>query len=127
VNRRIYIGRQGELLAASILESYDIRTCHVDIARDDLWAKAPSNKFFSVQVKTASYPSINSAHHTIAKYNFSLHKNQNYTGVFLFVALDLKLILGRSGTTVSTKTIKLNPIEFTKQAQDQTIREAFEL
>jgi hypothetical protein len=127
VNRNIHIGRQGELLAASILEGYDIRTCHVDIARDDLWAKAPSNKFFSVQVKTASHPILNTARHTVAKYNFCMHNNQNYTGVFLFLALDLQILLGRKGTTVSTKSFKLNPSEFTKQAQDQTIREAFEL
>ena len=127
MNRNIYIGRQGELLAASILESYDIRTCHVDITRDDLWVKTPSNKFFSVQVKSSSYPLLQSSHHKIKRYNFALHTMQDFTGIFIFVALDIKMILARLGTTVSTKTLKMKPSEFTKQAQDKTIREAFEL
>jgi len=127
VNRNIYIGRQGELFAASVLESYDIRTSHVDIKSDDLWVKTPSDQFFAVQVKTASYPLLHSAHHTIKKYNFALHSMQNYTGVFIFVALDINMILAREGTTVSTKTLKVKPSDFTQQAQDQTVREVFQL
>lgn len=127
MNRNVHIGRQGELFAASVLESYDIRTNHVDIERDDLWAKTPTNQFFAIQVKTASYPLLHSAHHTIKKYNFALHSMQNYTGVFIFVALDINMILAREGTTVSTKTLKLKPSDFTQQAQDQTVREVFQL
>jgi hypothetical protein len=52
---------------------------------------------------------------------------QNYTGVFIFVALDINMILAREGTTVSTKTLKVKPSDFTQQAQDQTVREVFQL
>lgn len=127
MNRNIHIGRQGELLAASILESYDIRTRHVDIERDDLWAKTPSNKFFSVQVKASSAPLLHSSHHKVKRYNFALHSMQNFAGIFIFVALDIKMILARTGTTVSTKTLKINPSDFTQQAQDKTVSEAFQL
>lgn len=127
MNRNIHIGRQGELFAASVLESYDIRTHHVDIERDDLWAKTPSNKFFSVQVKSASFALLHSSHHTLKRYSFALHEAQNFTGIFIFVALDIKMILARLGTTVNTKTLKIKPSDFTKQAQDQTVSEAFQL
>ena len=115
------------MLAASILEGYGVYTTHVDLPEDDLWVKTPHDKFFKVQVKSSSRPSIQSSHHTIAKYCYSLHSMRNYLGVILLVAIDAKLMIARLGTTVKTKTVKLKPSDFNQQSQDRSIREVFEL
>lgn len=127
MNNNRQTGRIGELLAASTLEQYNIRTSHVDIEGDDLWVKTPADRFFKVQVKSASAPILTSGHHTQAKYSFGLHKVRNYEGVVILVALDKRLCLARLGTTVKAKTIKLKQEEFTIQAQDKSICEAFQL
>ena len=123
----IQIGRQGEMLAASILEGYGVYTTHVDLPEDDLWVKTPHDKFFKVQVKSSSRPILHSSHHTLPKYSFALHSMKGYTGIVMYVAIDVKMMIARLGTTVKTKTVKLKPSDFTQQSQDRSIREVFEL
>lgn len=121
------VGRQGELLAASILEAHGIRTCHVDIEGDDLWAKTPSDVFFRVQVKSASCAILQSPHHTIPKYNFTVRGNIGYTGLFMLVALDVRFAIIRLGTTVTGPSIKVKKEHFTEMAEKLSITEAFKL
>ena len=123
----IQIGRQGEMLAASILEGYGVYTTHVDLPEDDLWVKTPHDKFFKVQVKSSSRPILHSSHHTLPKYSFALHSMKGYTGIVMYVALDLKLALAVLGTTIKSSTLKMKPSEFSKQAQDQSVRKVFKL
>ena len=127
MNNNFEKGRIGELFAQSVLESYSIRTSHVDIVGDDLWAKTPADVFVKVQVKSASKPILNSAHHTIEKYSFALHNMRNYNGAVLLVALDKQLLLARWGLTIVSKTLKIAPASFTKQAQDESVAECFNL
>ena len=127
MNNNIEKGRIGELFAQSVLEGYGIRTSHVDIMGDDLWAKTPADVFVKVQVKSASKPTLNSGHHTIRKYGFALHNLRKYDGAVLLVALDRKLLLARWGLEIVTKTLKLAPASFTKQAQDESVAECSNL
>jgi len=115
------------MLAASILEGYGVYTTHVDLPEDDLWVKTPHDKFFKVQVKSSSRPILHSSHHTLPKYSFALHSMKGYTGIVMYVAIDVKMMIARLGTTVKTKTVKLKPSDFTQQSQDRSIREVFEL
>lgn len=127
MNNNIEKGRIGELFAQSVLESYGIRTSHVDITGDDLWAKTPEDVFIKVQVKSASKPLLHSSHHTLKKYNFALHNMQKYDGAVLLVALDKQLLLARWGLKIVTKTLKITPASFTKQAQDESVKKCFNL
>lgn len=127
MNNNIEKGRIGELFAQSVLESYGIRTSHVDIMGDDLWAKTPADVFVKVQVKSSSRPILHSAHHTMKKYSFALHRMRKYDGAVLLVALDKQLLLARWGLEIVTKTIKITPASFTKQAQDESVAECFNL
>jgi hypothetical protein len=52
---------------------------------------------------------------------------KGYTGIVMYVAIDVKMMIARLGTTVKTKTVKLKPSDFTQQSQDRSIREVFEL
>ena len=122
----IFRGRAGEFYASYVLESSGLRTTHVDLPSDDLWCVNPSGKMFRVQVKTAAHSLFHSAGHKTAKYNYKIAPNLfEYDGVFIFVAQDIQRLLCRNGTNIRVQSIKIAGDEFTKEAQELSIKEAF--
>ena len=122
----IFRGRAGEFYAAYVLESSGLRTTHVDLPSDDLWCVNPLGKMFRVQVKTAAHALLHSKWHTTPKYNFKISQNLfDYDGVFIFVAQDIKRLLCRNGTNIRVQSIKIAEGNFTQEAQDLSIKEAF--
>lgn len=118
-------GRAGEFLACSILENHGIKSNHVDLDGDDLWAKCPRNFFYPIQVKTATRPLINARHHKIAKYSFSFKNNMNYVGIFVLCALDKRKIICMKWDDIAATTLKIHPDRFTSEAEVQSIKDVF--
>ena len=111
-------GRMGEFLASYILETHGIEVHHVDRAGADLWCKA-NNKLFTVQVKAATAPMKSNTHTSMAYYNY-MAKNRS-ADYFCFVALDLRLLLLRPTSALTSSTVRIAPGKFTEAAQDRSI------
>tara|TARA_B100001287_G_scaffold66129_1_gene54016 strand:- start:2652 stop:3047 length:396 start_codon:yes stop_codon:yes gene_type:complete len=127
-DQNIYIGRAGEFLASYILESYGLRTTHVDLPHDDLWCDTPSGMLVRVQVKSCSKATQHGKQRRPLRYCYQFGPNRNtYDGVYLLVALDKKLCLAFKRDDTIGRTLKINPDRFTQEAQTETIRKAFML
>lgn len=117
-------GRQGEFLAAAVLERYGVECHHVDRKGADLWCKHPySGRLFTVEVKTASKPVQYGGDRRKPRYEYHTARVEPF-GVLCLVALDLGLIMPRvlAGDTVHRK-IRVRPEDFTEDAQTKAIEE----
>ena len=124
---QITIGRAGEFLAAYYLESYGLRTTHVDLPGDDLWCDGP-NGLVRVQVKSSTKPIKHGKDRRPLRYCYQFGPKRNfYDGVYILVALDKKLCLAFRRDDTIGRTLKINPDRFTQTAQTETIRKAFML
>lgn len=111
-------GRQGEFLAAYILETHGVEVHHVDREGADLWCKI-GDTIKTIQVKSASQPTKSNSHTSVGYYNYLTRKlNADY---FAFVALDRQLILVKPTKTITTKSTRFAPSEFNEVNQRKTI------
>lgn len=112
------IGRQGEFLAAYILETHGVEVHHVDRAGADLWCRTP-NKIVTVQVKTTTQPKP-SNERSNPYYTFSTpHADANF---YAFVALDRELLIIKPNNPETTKTTTRFAVhEFNPTNQRRTI------
>lgn len=118
-----HIGRQGEFLAAFILEKHGIECHHVDRDGADLWCKAPgSGALFTVQVKTCSAPRLSNARAKNPKYTYHTQTCLDFE-VMCFVAMDKQLLLLVPRSEIIRKTTRFDVSEFTEEAQRRTIEE----
>jgi len=113
------VARAGEFFAGYILEERGIRTTHVDVSSDDLWVKTPSGRLLTLQVKASTSPQTDKRH-TSPRYAFIQHSVLSTANVFVFVALDLKLLLV---TDSMKKTRKFPARAFTPEAMEESIAE----
>jgi hypothetical protein len=111
-------GRQGEFLAAYILETHGIEVHHVDRAGADLWCKV-NGKLITLQVKAASTPRTSKK--TAVPYYIYFTKNPD-ADYFCFVALDIQMILIRPTADVTASTTRIAPADFNEFAQIDTIK-----
>ena len=113
-------GRQGEFLAAYILETYGVEVHHVDRSGSDLWCRV-NDAIITVQVKAASMAKRGSGRSTVPYYTY-LTKNKD-AHYFCFVALDLELIILRPTDQVTASTTRVAPADFNEADQRRTIEE----
>lgn len=110
-------GRQGEFLAAYILETHGIEVHHVDRAGADLWCKV-NGKLVTLQVKAASMPRTTKKSAVPYYIYFTKNPDADY---FCFVALDIQMILIRPTAAVAASTTRIAPEDFNAFAQIDTI------
>lgn len=120
LTNRHEIGRQGEFLAAYILESNGIECHHVDRDGADLWCKVRGT-IVTIEVKSASRPTMQSKDVITPTYNFNIRKQK--ATWFCFVALDRQLLILKSGAETKTSTVRFKTFEFNEQNQRRTIEE----
>jgi len=124
----IHRGRASEFLAIHILETHDIRAVHVDMDGDDLWVKNPKEQLYRCQVKSCAKPTpVSYDRPRQPRYQYQLKNSQEYEGVFLLVAADIKLIIARTWDDIACKVLKLNPNVFTEAKQTSSIKGNFNL
>jgi hypothetical protein len=112
------IGRQGEFLAAYILETHGVEVHHVDRAGADLWCRTPHG-IVTVQVKARSKP-----HPTNDRSQpyYSFNTNHSDADFFAFVALDRELLLIKHNDPQDKKhTTRFAAHEFNPANQKRTI------
>jgi hypothetical protein len=85
-------GRCGELLAMYVLELHGVQTVLVDRAENDLWARTPSGRMLTVQVKTATEAKTYGTEVT-PKYHFRLSHLAASTDVVALVALHAQVVI----------------------------------
>ncbi len=128
-SENIYRGRAGEFLAAFTLEQHGLRTTHVDLPGDDLWCSHPSGHLIRVQVKSASKALLPKDRYT-TRYNFKVGATRTkhpYNGIYVLVAMDIKLCLACTWDDIPPSTYKVDPIRFTTDAQSASIKKEFNL
>tara|TARA_B100000035_G_scaffold264274_1_gene236255 strand:+ start:464 stop:874 length:411 start_codon:yes stop_codon:yes gene_type:complete len=126
----IYSGRAAEFYAAYILELMGLRVTHVDLPYDDLWVSHPDGRLIRVQVKSARKPYHRQDRYSDNyRYCFKVNEARKdfYDGIYLFVALDTGIVLARTWDDKPPISIKMNPLEFTTQAQEETLTREFKL
>jgi hypothetical protein len=112
------IGRQGEFLAAYILETHGVEVHHVDRAGADLWCKTNTG-IVTVQVKTCTSPKLSNER---SKPAYAFYTPQSTANYFAFVALDRELLILKPNTPHTTKnTTRLAVHEFNPTNQRRTI------
>ena len=125
------IGRASEFLAAYILELSGLRTIHVDLPYDDLWCSHPDDgALIRVQVKSCSTPRRQfngQGRETRRRYSYPTSNGKKYGGVFLFMALDRRLMIARTWDDVPPQTFRVSPEDFTHEAQVASIKREFNL
>lgn len=109
------IGRAGEFLVAAELEQRGIRCHRVDMEGDDLWVKSASGELVTLQVKTTFKPRLE--RNRPVKYSFT--RADGDAQIFAYVAMDIRLFILRGKPT--GKTVRINPVDFTQQAMDDSI------
>ena len=109
------IGRAGEFLVAAELEQRGIRCHRVDMEGDDLWVKSASGALVTLQVKTTFKPRLE--RNRPVKYSFT--RADGDAQIFAYVAMDIRLFILRGKPT--GKTVRINPVDFTQQAMDDSI------
>ena len=92
MSRKTDIGRQGEFLAAYLLERNGIECHHVNRQEADLWCKMPNGTLLPVQVKSASKPHKDPRWPTPYRYHFFSRKKDSSIWVAC-VALDVGIVL----------------------------------
>jgi hypothetical protein len=116
------IGRAGEFLAAYILESFGVEVHHVSRDGADLWCKVRGS-LTTVQVKAASYPRTEAKGRKL-QYGFFVRPVE--VEWYCFIALDKRLLLMRPDAEVLTKTVRIDPAEFSEDNQRRTIEQFIE-
>lgn len=90
----ISVGRAGEFFASSVLELHGIHTVHVEIPDDDLWCLSPSGEMLRVQVKATMSTKVDrpgsGSNTPVYRFRTGRQKNE-YNGIYIFVALDVRL------------------------------------
>jgi hypothetical protein len=112
------------------MENMGLRITHVDLPYDDLWAALPGGRIVRVQVKSSKRPQERSDLVCRTKrYDFKVnpHRRASYDGVYIFVALDQELMFARRWDDRPPFSIKVNPREFTRERQFETLRREFDL
>ena len=115
-------GRAGEFFAAYTLERYGIECHHVDREGADLWCKARGGPMFTVQVKTATKPSLNNHINGTKYFYYSYALSAKPFDYFCFVALDRGLIrLLPRDRYPTQKSVNFSDDAFTAELQDNDI------
>ena len=129
--QNIYTGRAGEFLVAYKLELLGLRTTHVDLPRDDLWVKHPDGHIIPVQVKSCSARRKRTPTARALHYNFKIARDSSvlrrYNGIYILIALDVQLLIAKKWDDLPPVTCKFNSKSFTKEAEQQSIKETFKL
>jgi len=128
--QNIYTGRAAEFFAAYTLELAGLRVTHVDLPYDDLWVAHPDGEIIRVQVKSARRPGLRKDRsNPKPRYNFKTNerKHPSYDGVYVFVALDLSILIARRWDDTPPVSLKINPKEFTLENQIATLTREFKI
>lgn len=112
------IGRQGEFLAAYILETHGVEVHHVDRAGADLWCRT-ANGIVTVQVKTCTQPKPTNDRSQLY-YTFSTQPSD--ANLHAYVALDREIMLLKPNEPNTAKTTtRFAAQEFNPTNQKRTI------
>jgi len=114
------IGRQGEFLAAYILETHGVEVHHVDRQDADLWCRV-GNRLTTVQVKTSSGAKLRSQGAVTPVYNFCTPPIS--VDWYCFLSLAHGLLLMRPANAVVQKYTTIRHPEFTEENQRKTIED----
>lgn len=112
------------------MERLGLRTTHVDLPHDDLWVSHPNGELIRVQVKGALKPYHRKDRYTENyRYCFKVNENRKktYDGVYVFVALDTGLVIARRWDDKPPISLKINPMDFTNEAQTESLHREFKL
>lgn len=116
-------GRQGEFLAAYILETHGIEVHHVDRTGTDLWCKL-GHGIVTVQVKSCSQPKQTNDRSNLY-YTFSTQPSD--ADYYAFVALDRELLVIKANEGDAIKsTTRFMAHEFNATNQRRSIRAMLE-
>jgi hypothetical protein len=121
------VGRQGEFLAAYILETYGVECHYVNRTGADLWCLI-NGTVRTVEIKSASAPqtrrpSLKTARKSLSTPVYAFSTGKKSAEFFCFVALDRQIALVRPATSVTAKTTRIPASEFNAQNQSRTIDE----
>lgn len=121
------IGRQGEFLAAYILETFGVECHYVNRTGADLWCMI-NGAVRTVEIKSASASRTSYGHtkrpaRPMANPAYMFHTKHKTAEFFCFVALDRQLLLVRPAVTVTATTTRIPVSEFNAQNQSRTIEE----
>jgi len=112
------LGRQGEFLAAYILETHGVEVHHVDRVGADLWCRTP-NGIVTIQVKTTAKPKPTNER-SQPYYSFSAKFSD--ANFYAFVALDRELLIIKPNDPEIIKpTTRFAVHEFNPTNQRRTI------
>ena len=117
-HKHMGVGRQGEFLAAFILEGSGVEVHHVDRQDADLWCRV-GDRLVTVQVKTASR-AVAYASQSIRYHFYTPPAHVDY---YCFVCLDVRLLLLRAPRLIRANQTRLRPSEVTEENQRKTIDE----
>lgn len=112
-------GRLGELLAVYALEKAGVQAVRVDREEVDLWARTPTGRLLTLQVKTCSQP-LRDRDRPL-RYRFSIEHGTT-ADLFALVALDRECMI-ISPTFQPRGLGHLKPETFTEAAQAASIKE----
>ena len=104
-----------------VLELHGVQTVLADRAENDLWARTPSGRMLTVQVKTASEPKAYGTEVT-PKYHFLLTRLAASTDVVALVALHAQVVLFFPRDKVKSR---YTAAPFTLDGMTASIREHF--
>ena len=109
-------GRAGEFYAAYFLEAAGVECHRVDKNAADLWCQLPSGLIVTVQVKSARKAMI-PKRAASPIYRFHTLKGTTPADWYMFIALDLQLVLLTPTADVKNQSTTIKPREFTAEAQ----------
>ena len=90
----------------------------------------PDGRLIRVQVKSARKPYHRQDRYSDNhRYCFKVNEARKdlYDGVYLFVALDTGIVLARTWDDKPPISIKINPLEFTVEAQTESLHREFNI
>ena len=114
------VGRQGEFLAAYLLETHGIEVHHVDRQDADLWCRV-GDKLVTVQVKTSGKARVRGQRSVAPTHTFNTV--QVSVDWYCFVSLTDGLLLMRPSADVVRQCTVIKPAEFTEENQRKTIED----
>ena len=109
-------GRAGEFYAAYFLEAAGVECHRVDKNAADLWCQLPSGLIVTVQVKSAQKAML-PKRAASPIYRFHTPKGTTPADWYMFIALDLQLVLLTPTADVKNQSTTIKPHEFTSEAQ----------
>jgi len=114
--RSTQTGRAAEYLCCYLLELNGIEAHHLN-STTDILAVVPSGRVVRLEVKASNTP----AHKKSGdKYRF-LARNAGRSDWYVFVALDIQLMIFMPSAEVKNKTITIDGSAFTELAQSSTL------